>query len=201
MKIINKNLWDIFYEFVENIWYKIIPYDYRPKHLYYKYIKNWNKRRVHSKYLGKHGWCDRTELLPHLIFQVLDDFINEECSPEYVDWAASGLTVLVDGVSINVRDEMTAISEWWNNIYKKEYPRQCNEIWNRIHECGGKSEFTPLDKEYNGEKLFEWNMIYPSKEKEEMSDKLMDELYGLEKKMDQDLLSYMHRVVNLREFL
>jgi len=190
--------WNKLVKQIQDLYWKI-PYDYRLSSLYYKYWKNRNKNLVVPKYLGRHGWTDRCELLPHILFQILDDFVQNECMPvEIIDWKASDRRVEVNGESINVRDEMTAILEWWNNIYNKEYPQKCKEMYEEMNKCKGAYHFTPLEE--NSE-FCTWDIIYPSEEQKKRANKLHDELWKLERKMEEDRISYMIRIVNISQYL
>lgn len=57
-------------------------------------------------------WLDRTEVLPHAIFQILDDFIKEECSPGCVDWNS-------DDEHRNTLAEWKDHLAWWKDVYLK----------------------------------------------------------------------------------
>lgn len=108
----------------------MVPYDYRPGQIWYRF-KCWLWKRystIKPRYLP-HTWCDRVELLPHMMFEVLSQFIEKECSPGMVDWQKSGHSVIVDGKEVNVRDEMQDLYDWWHQIYNKEYPERMKQIY------------------------------------------------------------------------
>ena len=74
--------------------------------LYFTYIKRRNHIIYIPRYLSRYGWCDRVEALPHIMFEILSKFIEEECSPGIVDWEGSDHTIDVNGDIVNVRTEM-----------------------------------------------------------------------------------------------
>lgn len=85
-----------------------------PFHLYDKwyYVKCWlwhKHNRVHVRTLSP-TWHDRGDLLPHAIFQILEDFVKKECSPGIVDWNA-------DEEHIRLRKRMDELLDWWHNTY------------------------------------------------------------------------------------
>lgn len=57
-----------------------------------------------------HTWCDKTELIPHILFECLSEFIENECSPGIVDWDS-------DRPHREVRRKMQELYDWWNNHY------------------------------------------------------------------------------------
>ena len=64
-----------------------VPYDWRPGQIWCR-LKCWAWKRyttVKPRYLD-HTWCDRCDLLPHMMFEILCDFVEKECSPGCVEW-------------------------------------------------------------------------------------------------------------------
>jgi hypothetical protein len=77
---------------------------------YYIKCAVWHRyNRVHVKTLPP-TWCDRCQLLPHAMFQVLDDFVKRECSPGIVDWNS-------DEPHRTARAKMDELLNWWHNVY------------------------------------------------------------------------------------
>ena len=50
------------------------------------------------------------------MFEVLSQFIENECSPGPIDWEASAHMVKVHGKEVNVRDEMQELYDWWHKV-------------------------------------------------------------------------------------
>lgn len=56
-------------------------------------------------------WTDRDTRLEHAVFQILTDFIEQECSPGWVDWDA-------DEQHRTVMAEMLDHVKWWKEVGK-----------------------------------------------------------------------------------
>lgn len=185
MKIFNKII-----EWLDDFYCWIIPYNYRWRHLYYKYWKHRNHCIIIPRYTERYGWCDKVELLPDLMFTLLDNFVTEECVPELVDWEASGHFVEVNGDKINVRKEMDNILTWWHHEYNTRYPYESDRLWKEIEKCKGETHFNPY-----------FTLKFPTPEDEKRHAELFQQLHELENKMNKELNEYMHRLVNLRQYL
>ena len=97
------NLWDS----IRYKYWDIVPYDYRPSHIWYK-LKCWAWKRhttIKPRFLG-HTWCDKTELIVHINFEILCKFIEDECSPGYVDWEH-------DEEHRQIRQDLQNLYDWW----------------------------------------------------------------------------------------
>lgn len=82
---------------------------------------------VKPRYLP-HTWVDCTALLPHVMFEVLSRFKEQECSPGVVDWRhESAHKVSVNGVERLVIDEIEELYVWWNTYVHKEIPKLSDE--------------------------------------------------------------------------
>lgn len=90
------------------------PYNWHGVHCAYYYAKCWlfkRYNRITVKTLPP-TLTDRVEFLPHVMFQVLDDFVQKEAIPGWVDW---------DGTPEHraARDKMDELLNWWKNVYLK----------------------------------------------------------------------------------
>jgi len=192
----------------------LIPYDWRPMQIWYRVVCFiWHRyTTIKPKTLKYHTWCDRSVLLPHIMFEVLSQFIEQECSPDHVDWEASNHTVLVNGKIINVRDEMQALYDWWHKVYNDLYIKVDERIWKRIEPHSAKIVFIPSDEEiealypyekkkHKKERYGEMKSIYPSTESEIIAKKGYRKLRLLEQRMERELNNKMHRLVNLVPYL
>lgn len=65
---------------LRNFYWRLIPYDWRPGQLLYRMKCFFFKRytTVKPRYLP-HTWCDRTAVLPHMMFEILSQFLEKEC--------------------------------------------------------------------------------------------------------------------------
>jgi len=131
---------------VKYAYWHVVPYNWRPSQMWYR-LKCfcWHRyTTIHPTTLPWHTWTDRSELLPHMMFQILTSFVDEECSPGWVDWEGSGHTIVVDGVEKNVRQEMQDLYDWWKRSQKGEYTdiydadlhKEYEENWAKIEKLG-----------------------------------------------------------------
>lgn len=98
-------------------YYKIVPHNLRPQELLYRFkCFVWHRySTVKPQYLP-HTWVDRSDLLPHVMFQILTDFIEKENPFEcHIDWD-------YDGEHRQAKKEMLELYHWWHYVYQKAYP-------------------------------------------------------------------------------
>ena len=109
-------------EKLKHLYWKTVPYNWRPAQIIYrlKCFLWYRHTVVHPKTLPFYTWCDRCTLLPHTMFQILADFIEQECSPGHIDWESSGHEIEVDGVIKNVRKEMQDLYDWWKKCNQND---------------------------------------------------------------------------------
>ena len=178
-----------------------ISYDWRPKQIWY-WLKCfcWHRySTIKPRYLD-HQWCDRRELVPELMFEVLSQFIEQECSPGHVEWYGEyGHKVMVDGVEKYVRDEMQSLYDWWHKIYKQEYPKVCDILWDISSGHKPEDEWKPI--EWNGETVFEWLQHHKSPDDEAIYDRCLELVREVEAAMDQELTKRLHRMVNIIPYM
>lgn len=171
---------------------------WHPKELWYKF-KCWAWHRystVKPRYLP-HTWVDRTALLPHVIFEVISDFRDNECGEGcFVDWYAdSGHKVTVNGVEKFVRDEIEDIYNWWHTTYMKEYEAREDVIFDeiaKIREENLTSEFQDA-----GDGMCLWNPQYDSEEAAQRIKELYQASRDLDELRERELKEYMHRAVEI----
>ncbi len=114
---------DSFGEFIRYAYYKVLPYDWRPSNIWYK-IKCtiWHRYTTVKPRQLDNTWCDRCTLMPHMMFEILSQFLEKECSPGIVDWDASDHEVMYGGHSRNAEEVMWHLCYWWHEVHlvKKE---------------------------------------------------------------------------------
>ena len=115
-------------------YWEIWPHCLRPMTMWYNF-KCWAWHRystIRCRNLPN-TWCDRRTILLHASFEILTQFIDEECSPGHVEWYGDGAhQVEVNGSTENVMDEMKELYFWWNTVYLKEYPEKCDKLWDAV---------------------------------------------------------------------
>lgn len=191
---------------IQHKYWDTVPYDLRPGQLWYRFkCRFWKKHTtIKPRYLP-HTYCDRVEVLPHIMFEVLSQFIEKECSPGIVDWEGSGHMIEVDGVTRNVREEMQIIYDWWHNDYMKKDDK-IHAAWKASYEFAPKTSFIPVDMQGNvipeeDAELFEWHEEYASEEQKTKHRELVKARADLELEYEDKRREMMHRLVNLQPYL
>jgi hypothetical protein len=105
---------------IQSGYWCVVPYEWRPKNIWYKF-KCWGWKRyttVKPRTLD-HTWYDKSGLLPHVMFEILCRFVEEEMYPDgeegIVDWSWTD-------DHQNAHDEMISLYKWWTEEYEEDYP-------------------------------------------------------------------------------
>jgi hypothetical protein len=182
MKIFDK-ITDLYYE---------VPYDWRPENIWYSFkCRFWKKyTTIKPRYLS-HKWTDRCELMPHMIFEILSQFIEKECCPpEIVDWKASGHMVVVNGKEVNIRDEMQYLYDWWHKQYNVEYAQKQNELWEDV--------FNNIPRTSKG---VNWKWKFETQEQADNYHEISNIAHEYDSFIEKTLHENLHRVVNIIPYL
>jgi len=173
-----------------------------PSRLWYSF-KCWAWKRfttVKPRYLG-HTWCDRCELLPHVMFEVLSHFIENECNPGDIEWYGEhGRRVTVNGEERYVRDELQQIYDWWHKTYHHEYPERENALLAEQMKCKPISCFTDYDDDGDFSGCV-WDPQYASVADKIEDERLLSELQSLEKHVEAERADMLHRLVNVHQWM
>jgi hypothetical protein len=187
-------------------WYwDLVPYNYRPKEIWYQAKCFFWKRytTVKSRHLP-HTWCDKVELVPYTLFEMLETFVEKECSPGHVNWYSDHCPhkIMVGMEYKNVRDEMDDLLKWWNEEYipyaEGKHPEQLrfdaaskeyDDLWDKFWFPQGEyaKVFDP-EKELGKEKYAHYLSI-------------TRERSAFEVEMESKLESMCHRIINIRKYL
>ncbi len=193
-----ETLWDK----VKYKYWEILPYDYRPSQLwYYTKCKLWKKyNQVTVKHLPP-TWVDRDYLLHGVMFQVLEDFIEKECTSGSTDWYSKDcpLTVKVHGVEVHARDEMTQLLKWYKTKFLGSYEKIRDDLTDRFLA----SAPPHIEKEItiNGETYIEWSDGEISEEQRKHYLFLMDLSTYTDQRIAEELESMLIRLVKVRPFM
>lgn len=186
-----------------SIFYKLKCFIFRP----YTTIKPRN--------LG-HTWCDTTELIPHMLFELLERFLVGEMNlsletykfvnPPIVvtstkDWKVEEI---VNGKKLNPYKEMARILKWWHTEYiaswNGEHPVE-NKLRADFNKYGDQRNFTeqwiPKEDE-KGRKYVQWENKPVDKKR---FDKAHKDWMQFEEKMSKDLIENMKILVSLHEYM
>jgi len=192
-------------EVVKDRYYKTIPYNYRPEEIWYQIkcflFKRYSTVRVKSL---PHTWCDRCDLLPHMMFQILSDFIEKECSPGNTDWIATNNTIKINNIEVNVREEMQALYDWWHKKYLKAYPNIQKDIWAKINEECEPTQLFQLnakDNYYYYNPKFEKTKKLTSKQQANLYNFRVDNINRMEERTYEELNEKLHRLVNIIPYM
>jgi hypothetical protein len=179
---------------IKELYWDWVPYDWRPGQIWY-YLKClvWLRySTVKPRYLG-HTWCDKTELVPHMMFEMLCQFIEKECSPGHIEWYGEyGHKVTVDGVEKYAMDEMRELATWWTEDYNKKYPDTCDGLWAEAEKHSPTSEHEAI-----GDDLFELTQKFETEQDERLFKLCMTGLNKLEERMAKELEARLHRIIPL----
>jgi hypothetical protein len=114
------------------LYYKIVPYHWRPKNIWYALkCKFWHRYTTIKPRGLSHEWLDRDLLLLHMIFEILCQFVEKELIPSegQINWES-------DEEHKFAKKEMLELYHWWLNEYDEDYPfnlpeDQLNKIENK----------------------------------------------------------------------
>jgi RNase H-fold protein (predicted Holliday junction resolvase) len=175
---------------------------WHPKEIWYRF-KCWAWKRhttVRPRWLD-HTWCDRCELLPHMMFEILGQFIEQECSPGYVEWYGEhGHKIEVNGEQKYVRDEMSDLWNWWRDTYIVGYDKRRDEIHEQIGKLDEESLISQFEQG-DGEQFVTWNPRYKTVEAAAAVKAHYAQLTAIDNEQRAALAERMHRLVNIREYL
>jgi len=141
---------------------------------------------VKPRYLD-HNWTDRDRLLVHMMFEILSQFIEKECSPGCVEWYGQHPhTILVGMERKNVRDEMQDLYDWWHKTY---IPYENGDLTPKYD--GPDIDFFSTVNKLDSEKTEEEKKYFDH----------LDEINKLENKIEDELNSNLHRLLNIRRLM
>lgn len=193
---------------IKYAYWSIIPYDWRPGRLWYRVKCGLFHRytTVKPRTLNFHTWCDRCTLLPHMMFEILVQFVEKELNNEDGS-RKSEHTFIVGDKEVNVRDEIYDLYDWWT----KDYLINANENglygeWHKLREAHCKDISKPVDVDGNEipedeAELFQWLTEWDSPEIEEEADRLFKTATESEARYEQELEDRMCRLVKIHRYL
>ncbi len=154
-----------------------------------------------------HTWCDRSHLLPHMIFEILSQFIEGECGPDgHVEWYGEWGHKLESGKY--VRDEMQELYDWWHQDYLVNF-NHCHDEWHDFSEAHCKDAWLPHEDPLKGcsphydpdETYFEWVHVWDSLENERKGDELFKAVRAKEVEYEKQLNINMKRVIDIAPYM
>ena len=102
-----KTIWDK----IDDIYISIVPYEWRFRQVWYGLkCRFWHRYTTIKPRKLDHTWCDRSHLLPHMMFEILCQFVERELCLPHVNWES-------DERHSNAKKEMLALHKWWTEEY------------------------------------------------------------------------------------
>lgn len=180
-------------------YWEIWPYNARPMTAWYNF-KCWAWHRYSTIKCRNlpHTWSDRRELLLHMSFEILCQFIEKECSPGHVLWYGDGEHLVeVNGVMENVMDEMRELEWWWKQVYQIDYPKENDRLWELAEPVSPRNILVPYDdmpKNIAGRLEF----VYKDDESKIKHKEIMKQIQVLEQFMDEKAEEMLKRLAAVR---
>jgi len=106
------------WDWVKTFYWKVVPYRWRPSEVWYRFTC-WAWRRyttVHPRTMPWHTWTDRDFLLPHVMFELLVRFVEEEKPEEHFE--------IKDSANRELWEKLFATYHWWKNEFVPYYSRE-----------------------------------------------------------------------------
>jgi hypothetical protein len=156
-----------------------VPYDYRPKNLWYTFSCWAWKRYTTTKprNLG-HGWCDKDFLLISTVFEIARTFLEKEGPKTEEEWAWH--KEHNPGFYASWR-ETKEIIDWWLNEYEESY------VWGLTDE--------QFDKEYS------WAMPEAGTVSEDVLDGMRAKAkFAAEEQDEQELRDKAKRIIDISPY-
>jgi len=183
---------DSFASYIQYVYWKIIPYNLRPGQLLYR-LKCfcWHRYTTIKPRQLDHTWCDKVELVPYVMFEMLSEFLEKECSSSIVDWEMSDHRIQYGGHSRNVQNVMWHLYNWWHKVYLIKYENEYNQ-WHEYHKVN-------TIKSNNFDII--WNPEWISNGHKRHADILFKRAMKKEAAMNQELNENLKYLVDLIPFL
>lgn len=186
------------------IFYRIKCFIFRP----YTTIKPRNLR---------HTWCDTTELIPHMLFELLERFLVDEMNLSLETYTYINPPIVISGKEVNscnVIDingkkknayyEMARLLKWWHTeyiaVWNNQHPIQ-NKLIAEFEKYGDPRNFVDqwISKEdEKGRKFVQWENKPADKKR---YDKAHKAWMKFDEKMSEDLIENMKILVSLHQFM
>ena len=181
---------------IRRCYWKVWPFYLRPGEIWYSLKCNvWHRyTTVKPRTMPWNSWVDKVDLVPHVLFEMLCSFWEDEVLKGRTDFIESGHTIKIDGKDVNVYHVWENAYEWWNNVYLKEIDRT-NEEWYTFHKSHNKSSFNPIP----GTELSRWDSEYDSEENEKECSRLLKEARSRQTKLEEELIEHMVNIVKTHQ--
>jgi hypothetical protein len=187
-------------------YYDLVPYYWRPKQIWYQF-KCWAWHRYTTfkpRYQG-HTWCDKTQLLIDLNFEILCKFIEDEVVGGPVNWHS-------EPEHTKAYNEMYDLYNWWiagHKLKEEEgYTMLFDPLYNEVYEIldryqksyeASDTRFEVCDRDAKGKPLYyEMKQDYVD---EELHGKYVLAKMKLEQSHEEFVNNQLKRIIDLRQWL
>ena len=209
---------DSWWDCIQARYWLALPYSWRPGQIWYrtKCFVWYRWTTIKPRTLKYHTYCDRCHLMPHMMFEILTAFVEEECSPGIVDWYHNekdeegnsygcsprivpgemwNYDKINDPKSVWVLDEMKELIRWWKEVYLVEKPEECDEngCWKEYHEFSEKHKIKS--------DIFSLPYKFDTPENEEKSMELLRGAMKRDEELCIELNQNLIRIVNVINFM
>lgn len=197
----DKNIMEKFYMWRYELWSKL-PLSWRD--FYYKVTGFcWHRyTTIKSRHLP-HTWVDKDTILVFTTFEILEKFIEEECSPGIVEWYHDGNIVEYDGKKVYIMDLWKEILRWWNEEYipftDGKHPIE-REYLDSIGICR-LIEDEPDETYKNGSVIYNSIFRYESEEHKKKHEECKERFYKLEEEIEAKLEEYAGLIWKYRGYM
>lgn len=173
---------------------------WHPAKLWY-WFKCWAWKRyttIKPRYLD-HRWQDRSVLVAHIMFEILCQFVEDECSPGDIEWYGDhGHKVTVDDKEKFVRDELQELYDWWTGDYHGSYPIAQRAMWDAASDFDDEHCTSCVREE--DDMLF-FDPQYDTPENKQISKELHKAASQFEQDMNAELNRRLLRILAIREYM
>ena len=173
------------------------PYDWRPGQAWYR-LKCfvWHRYTTVKPRNMAHTWCDRCELLPHMMFEILQQFIEEECSPGHIEWYGEYGHKLDNGKY--VMDEMKDLAHWWAVVWSKEQQEINDIFWKEAEKHSPVDTFKPCE---DNKHLVVWVSTFANDDDRDIYKLCRCACNKLERSMEAEKTARLHRLVTVIPYM
>ena len=171
-------------EWIIDWYHTIVPFEYRPAQLWDSF-RCWVCRpytTIKPRYLP-HTFTNKSQVLPHVMFEVLSKFIEEEGPEEYVDWSHGAFKV--------AWEDLSTMYDWWHKTYIPWSKYRYDELYKDVESWT--LEAVP------GSQVC--RIFYSSDAAKEKADAAYCLWIQEEAAMDAQLTEYCKRLIELKDFL
>jgi len=138
--------------------------------------------------------------MPHMMFEVLTRFIDDECSPGYVQWyGEEGHKITVNDQEKYVLDEMKDLVAWWDTVWNSEWEEVQDILWAEAHKHDPTSEWTEYGDAKPG--LSYWDPQFTETEDGELWHVCLRAVSKLERIMHKKREDMLHRMITIIPYL